>query len=269
MKPLELPNGELFYEEKGVGLPVLFLHAGIADSRMWEGQFAHFAKHYRAVRCDLRGYGRSPIPDGPYSHSEDVLALVEALGLAPAYLVGASFGAKVAVDFYLAYPERVRGLVLVAPVVSGWEPSGELAEFFRQEEELLEDGELEAATELNLRMWVDGPYRTSEAVNPTLRKSVGEMQYQAFSQPVPENASSLEPGPPAIDRLEEIRVPLLVISGDLDAPAFVEFSKTMAKRVRGAKRVVIPDTAHLVNMEAPVAFNQVVLKFISSLQNDR
>jgi len=268
MESLELRNGELFYEEKGVGLPVLFLHAGIADSRMWQGQFDHFAEHFRAVRCDLRGYGRSPIPNGPFSHSEDVLALVEALGLGPAYLIGASFGAKVAVDFYLTYPERVRGLVLVAPVVSGYEPSGAVAQFNKEEEALLDNGNLKDATELNLRMWVDGPYRTSGAVDPMLRKRVGEMQYQAFSQPVPENASSQELSPPAIDRLNEIQVPLLVISGDLDVPSFVEFSDALAKQVRGAKWVVIPGTAHMVNMEAPVVFNQVVLDFISSLERN-
>jgi 3-oxoadipate enol-lactonase len=79
--------------------------------------------------------------------------------------------------------ERVRGLVLVAPVISGYEPSGAVAQFNEQEEALLENGNLKEATELNLQMWVDGPYRTSEAVDPMLRKRVGEMQYEAFSQP--------------------------------------------------------------------------------------
>lgn len=267
MKSLKLQDGNLFYEEKGSGPPLVLLHAGIADSRMWQAQFDPFAEHFHTVRCDLRGYGSSPIPDGPFSHAKDVLALVEALGLAPVWLIGASFGAQVAVDFYLSYPKRVKGVVLVAPVVSGFEPSGEVEKFDEQEEALLDDGKLEEATELNLRMWVDGPYRTSEEVDLTVRNRIAEMQFQAFSQPVPENASLLKLSPPAIDRLDEIQIPLLAISGELDVSAFVQFSETLAKQVPGAKRVVIPDAAHMVSMEVPVVFNQLVLEFISTSES--
>ena len=263
MKSLKLRDGELFYETKGSGPPLVLLHAGIADSRMWEPQFEHFAEHFQMVRCDLRGFGSSLIPDGAFSYSEDVLALVKALDLAPTWIIGASFGAQVSVDFYLSNPKRVRGLVLVAPVVSGFEPSGEVEQFNAREDALLDDGKLKEATELNLRMWVDGPYRTSKEVDPTVRNRVAEMQFQAFSQPVPENASLRKLSPPAIDRLDEIQVPLLVISGELDVPAFVQFSETIAKQVLGAKRVVIPGAAHMVSMEVPVVFNQLVLEFIS------
>jgi 3-oxoadipate enol-lactonase len=264
MKSLKLQDGTLYYEEKGAGPSLVLLHAGIADSRMWQAQFDPFAEHFHTVRCDLRGYGSSPLPDGPFSYSEDVLALVEALDLAPVWLIGASFGAQVAVDFYLSYPNRVRGLVLVAPVVSGFEPSGEVEQFNRQEEALLDEGKLAEATELNLRMWVDGPYRAREEVDPAVRNRVAEMQFQAFSQPVPENAALLKLSPPAMDRLAEIHVPLLVIAGELDVPAFVLFSETLADQVPGAKRVVIPGTAHMVSMEVPAVFNQLVLAFIST-----
>jgi 3-oxoadipate enol-lactonase len=267
MKSLKLQDGNLFYEEKGSGPSLVLLHAGIADSRMWQAQFDPFAEHFHTVRCDLRGYGRSPIPDGPFSYTEDVLALVEALDLTSVWLIGASFGAKVAVDFCLSHPSRVRGLVLVGPVVSGFEPSGEVEQFNQQEDALLDDGKLEEATELNLRMWVDGPYRTSEEVDPRVRNRIAEMQLNAFSQPVPENASVLRLSPPAIDRLDEIQIPLLVISGGLDVPSFVQFSEVLVNRVPGAKRAVIPDAAHMVSMEVPEVFNQLVLEFISTSEN--
>lgn len=267
MKSLKLQDGNLFYEEKGSGMPVVLLHAGIADSRMWQAQFDAFAGRFRTVRCDLRGYGRSPIPDGPFSYAGDVLALVEALELGPAWLVGASFGGRVAVDFCLSYPERVRGLVLAAPAISGFQPAGEVEEFNQQEEALLEAGKLEEATELNLRMWVDGPHRTSEAVDPGTRSLVAQMQLQAFLQPVPDNASLVRLSPPAMDRLEEIPVPLLVIAGQLDVPLFLQLSETLVQRVPGAKRVVIPNAAHMVSMEAPAEFNQLAMDFIAASES--
>ena len=120
MQFIDLPDGELYYESKGSGIPLLFLHAGIADSRMWDEQAEFFADDFLVVCCDLRGYGQSQLPEGRFAYHEDILALVQVLDLPPAWVVGASFGGLVAVDFCLAYPDRIRGLVLAAPAVSGW-----------------------------------------------------------------------------------------------------------------------------------------------------
>jgi len=265
MSMLELPIGELFYETKGSGPPLVFLHAGIADSRMWDPQIDHFANSFQVVRCDLRGYGQSLLPNGEFSYHEDVLKLIESLGSSPVWLVGASFGGRVAIDFALAYPKKVSGLVLVASAVGGFMATAEVARFNEREEVLLEEGKLEEATELNLRMWVDGPHRDPESIDPSIRKLVGEMQLQAFQHPEPELISLAKQDlPPAIERLHEIVCPVLVLSGDLDAPEFVALSELLAKGIPHAKYHAIEGAAHLVSMEAPTQFNKLVRGFIAA-----
>ena len=262
MKILKLQDGELFYQMKGSGSSLLLLHAGIADSRMWDAQFDDFSEYFQVVRCDLRGYGHSFLPNGPFAYYEDIRVLVEALNLAPTWLIGASFGAQVAIDFALAYPSQVNGLVLVSPVVSGFQPTREVKQFNEQEEVLLESGKLEDATELNLRMWVDGPYRASGVVEPAIRKQVGEMQLQAFSHPEPNNVALSKLNPPAIEQLHNIQHPVLIISGLLDVPEFVQLSELLVESIPEAKRIVIPEVAHMLSMEVPDKFHQHVSEFI-------
>jgi len=260
---LTLPDGHIYYQEAGSGRPIILLHAGIADGRMWDPQFKAFAGQFRAIRFDLRGYGRSLLPNGPFTWRGDLLALMDALNVSSAWLVGASFGGRVTIDFTLEHPERVRGLVLVSPVVSGYQPSGLIARFNEQEGELLAAGKLEEATELNLRMWVDGPFRDAGEVDPHIRARVGEMQLEAFRQPAPPGASYEALDPPAIDRLGEIKAPALILSGELDVPAFVHLAGTIADQIPNARSAAIPGAAHLPNLEAPERFNRLVLEFTS------
>ena len=151
-------DGKMFYTLDGKGPALLMLHAGVADSRMWQTQIDHFAERFTVVCFDLRGYGRSPLPNGSFAYHKDAKALVDALELSPFWIIGASFGARVAIDFALSYPDSVKGLVLLAPALGGFRLSEEVKRFGAQEGELLEAGKLTEATELNLRMWVDGPY---------------------------------------------------------------------------------------------------------------
>lgn len=268
MQLLKLPDGEMFYEEKGSGAALLFLHAGLADSRMWQPQFDFFAERFRVVRCDLRGYGRSPYPNSQFSYVDDLFFLIDTLGLGPVVVVGASFGAKIAVDFYLSFPEYVHGLVLASPVVNGFEPSADVEQFSQQEDALLDAGKLDEATELNLQMWVDGPLRSKDGVDPELRTLVAEMQLQNFAQTVPPNVSLRHVTPPAIERLGEIRVPLLVVSGEHDVPSFLVFSETLTQQTPLSHRLVIPNAAHMVSMEAPVRFNQAISDFVALLPQE-
>lgn len=264
MSLLKLSDGELFYEAKGSGTPLLFLHAGIADSRMWDAQFSYFSSRFHVIRCDLRGYGQSLLPNGELSYHEDIRSLVDGLGLSEVCLVGASFGGRVAIDFALAYPEKISKLVLVAAVVGGFVPANEVAEFNKQEDLLLEGGNFDDATELNLRMWVDGPHRGPGEVSPPIRNLVGEMQLQAFRHPEPEHASVAQQDlPPAIERLHEIACPVLVLSGDLDTPEFLGLSDLLADRIPGAARNTISGAAHMVSMESPSQFNKLLLEFLS------
>lgn len=153
-------------------------------------------------------------------------------------------------------------LVLVAPGVGGTEPSEQILRFFQEEDALVEQGDLQGATELNLRFWVDGPQRTPDQVNPTVRQRVYEMQYHAFTLPMPEGADEQALQPPAITRLAEIRVPTLIVTGNLDLPEKLELSERLAASIPGARWEIIAGAAHMVNMEQPQEFNRIVLDFL-------
>lgn len=259
----EVDGASLYYEVKGEGHPLLLLHAGVADSRMWDDQFSAFAQYYRVIRYDMRGFGRTVVSAAPFSHHDDVAHLLRSLGIEKAYVLGVSFGGYVAIDFTLACPDMVAALILSAPNVSGYEPSSEeVLRFCTAEDEAWARGDLVAATEVNLRMWVDGPNRTPDQVNPAVRERVREMQLHAFAMDIPEAVEKRSLTPPAITRLAEIQVPTLIIIGDQDVPEFLDISDWVAAGIGGAKRVVIPGAAHLPSMEKPELFNRIVLDFL-------
>lgn len=265
---VDVQGEKLYYEDTGAGTPVVLLHAGVADGRMWEPQVAALWDSHRVVRCDLPGYGQSPIPDGAFAYHDAVADLLDARTIDAAWLVGASFGASVAVDFCLTYPERVLGLVLAAPTVGGYERGEDLQRFGAEEDRLLEAGDLDAATELNVRMWVDGPHRSPEEAPSAVRELVAEMQRAAFEVPVPENTDLRRLEPPAMARLAEIRVPTLIVAAELDVGEVVAHSEVLAARIDTARRVVVPGVAHMVTMEAPEAFNRLVLQFVEANKED-
>jgi len=258
-------NGaQLNFEMAGSGEPLLLLHAGVADGRMWDAQFSFFARHFRTIRFDLRGFGRSALPGGRFAHYRDVLGLLDYLDAPHASLVAVSFGGLIALDTALAAPERVRALVLGAPSISGQPPSARVRGFWAQEDAAYERGDLHEATELNLRFWVDGIYRTPEEVDTAVRQRVYDMQYHLFTLPEPEDAEEEKLEPPAYGRLPQISQPTLVLVGDLDLPEKVEGAARLAATLPNAQHAVIPGVAHMLNMEAPDAFNQMALAYLQT-----
>lgn len=262
---LHVQGAPLYYKVTGQGYPLLLLHAGIADSRMWDDHIPVFAQHYQVIRYDLRGYGKSRFPAAPFASYEDPAELLRALQVEKAHVIGASFGGKIAVDFTLAHPEMVRSLVLIAPSIGGTKPSPDVLRFNEEEEALLEHGDLAGATELNMRMWVDGPRRPPEQVDPKVRKRVYEMQYHAFTVPEPEEADDQALQPPAITRLAEIRVPTLIIVGDYDHPEKLALGRHLAAELPNTRLEIVAGAAHMVSMEQPEQFNRIVLAFLEKM----
>lgn len=256
-------RAQLYFEVAGDGPPMILLHAGVADSRMWDDQFAIFAEHFRVVRFDLRGFGRSIMPAGEFSNHDDVAGLLDFLQIDRAVVLGISFGGKIAIDFALAYPQRVTALALVAPSLGGSQPSQRILDFWEAEEAALEKGDLETAVELNLRLWVDGIYRQPDEINPEVREKVAQMQREIFQIEMPEDVEEVRLEPTANGRLAEIAAPTLVLVGDLDLPEKVELTAWLAEQIPNAQHTVIPGVAHLPNMEKPARFNQLVLEFLN------
>lgn len=254
----------MFIEAAGSGPGLVFIHAGVADSRMWDAEFESFSDRFRVVRFDLRGFGRSPMVPGPFAYHDDVVAVMDAAGLSTATLVGCSFGANVAIEACLVHSDRVRGLVVVAPGLGAMGGDPDVQKFGEEEEALLEKGNLDAATELNLRMWVDGPFRKPGQVPREVRELVRVMQMDAFRMPMPEGVSRLRLDPPADARLGEIHVPTLAIVGALDLPMMLRIAGRIESSVPGARRVVIPDAAHMVTLERPAEFHPILREFLAA-----
>jgi pimeloyl-ACP methyl ester carboxylesterase len=221
------------------------------------------------VRPDLRGFGESPLPGGPFSHVEDVRALLDELGLDGFALVGNSFGGKVALDVALAEPERTRALVLVAPALNGYEGSPELDALDEEEDALLDAGRTDEAVELNLRTWLDGRGREAAPVPPETRERLAAMQRRAFDVIVPAYEATPPPGPvawsdpPASARLAEIAAPALVVAAAHDLDDFRTAIPDLL--AAGLPRVVraVMETGHLAAFERPEEFNRLALDFLA------
>jgi len=260
---VDIGGTEMYYDLSGTGPPVLFLHAGIAHSRMWDLQAQELSTSHQIIRCDLRGFGRTAGGDVRFSFHQDVATLMDSLGIPRVHLVGCSLGGRVAIDFALAYPERVLSLVLCSPAVSGMPPTPELAAIDSMEGAFLRKNDPGRAADAEIRAWVVGPSREPEEVSSSLREKVKAMLLQNYSLPAPEGGKSVPLEPRAMTRLEQIQAPTLIIMGDKDVPSFQDLSAEAAQRIPCARRVVVAGAAHLVNMEKPEEFNRILIDFLT------
>jgi pimeloyl-ACP methyl ester carboxylesterase len=176
---------DLHHEAAGAGPAVVLVHAGICDSGMWDPQWRSLVASHRLLRLDMRGFGRSPLPPQRYSNARDLLAVMDAAGIGTAALIGTSLGGRVALEVALAAPERVSALVLVGAGLPDHEWSQAVRDFGAAEDAAIGRGDLDAAAELNVRFWVDGPARDATQVDASVRDRVRAMQRRALDLQVP------------------------------------------------------------------------------------
>jgi pimeloyl-ACP methyl ester carboxylesterase len=250
----------------GYGPPVLLVHAGICDARMWDRQWDTFARAHRVIRCDLRGFGEMPMPSAPFSNARDLADLIEALDAGPVAAVGVSMGALAVLDLTLGRPDLVSALVVVGATLPDHDWSAEVAEFDAAELAAFEAGDLDAAVELNLRMWVDGPRRGPGEVDPDVRAKVAEMQRRAFELQLDAGEDVVDERlvPDLGERLGEIAVPTLVAVGELDCDDMLAIAARLAVEIPGARHERLPGVAHVPSMERPAEFDELVLGFLAS-----
>ena len=258
-----LNGARIHYERAGEGLPAIFLHAGVADSRMWDPQVPVFARHFDVVRPDMRGFGESKLPAGRWSPVGDLLALVDQLRLKPAHVIGCSIGAGLAIDFALEHSERVSRLVLVGPGVGGITFGQNYPELWTEIESADAAGDLDHVNRAEMRLWLDGPGRPAGYVAQPLRELFLDMNGKNMANDW-EAAPSDEIEPAAAGRLREIACPVLVVVGDKDAPPIFDAVELLMANLPHARKVVIHDAAHLPNLEHPNEFNREVLEFLLS-----
>jgi 3-oxoadipate enol-lactonase len=255
-------NGtRLYYEAAGAGLPVVLVSGGgTLDRRQWDDQFDVLSSRYRVIRYDIRGIGRSMRPTTEFSHHEDLRAFLEFLNIKRAVICGVSFGAAIAIDFALDNREKVIGLVLASADVSSEKHKG--VEAVRALTAVAKNQGLERAIKLVTVM----PSFVSPRNAPAQRRirQIYLDNRDLFEAGFPLVTLWQPAAPPAGNRLSEIDVPALVISGSNDSPTAVAAADRIVSSLAGAQKVVIPDAGHMVNMDAPARFNRAVRSFLDS-----
>jgi len=265
---VDLGAGKMYYETAGTGNVVVFCHAGFVDRRMWDDQWDEFAARYRVVRFDLRGYGQSDPADAPICRRVDLLRLLEHLAIGRATLAGCSMGGEIALDFALEYPDMVEALILVSSVPSGFALQGEPPRYLLEMIGALEAGDLDRAAELQNRIWIDGSFREPDQVDVRVRQRALEMSRipLAHNTWMAIDTQPLNPlAPAAAERLGDVRVPALIVVGELDHSEIGRAAAVMAAAMPNATSEVIPGCAHMPPMEQPARFNQVVLNFLTQM----
>jgi 3-oxoadipate enol-lactonase len=253
----------VWFDVHGEGPPVVLLHAGVADSRMWKPQLRSFTAAHKVVRVDLPGFGRSPLKSKLVSDRGAVREALDAAGIERAAVVGVSLGGRTALELAVESPERVFALVLVGAGLPDHDWSEVVTSFLATEEQALARGDLDAAIDASLRTWVAGPNRDLDAIDPELRERVAEMQRDTFRLQKGHDdvrADLLEP--PASERLGAVRIPTLVLTGDEDVEDIKQIADGLAAEIPGAERATIANAAHLPNLERPEEFDRIVLEFL-------
>jgi 3-oxoadipate enol-lactonase len=248
----EVFGGPLAYDDEGTGAAVVLLHAGIADRRMWAPVATVLAGRYRVVRPDLRGYGESSPPVSSFAHYDDVVGLLDRLGIGRAALVGCSFGGTVALDAALAHPDRVGALALVGSVPSGYRWT-DLGDTWDRVVGDVDEEDRAALAAAEVRLWVVGPDREPGAVDAGLIAFAEELDRGALAaEAALEQVDVRELSPPAVDRLGEVAAPTLVLAGAADLAEIHRVAGTLAAGIPDARRAPdVADAAHLLPLERP------------------
>jgi pimeloyl-ACP methyl ester carboxylesterase len=257
---MDVNGTRLFFETAGAGHAVVFLHGFTLDTRMWDDQFLPLSQHFKVIRYDLRGFGKSDLPtEQPYSHVEDLRALLDRLEVPQAQLVGLSKGGAVAIDFALTYPQRVGALVLIDTVLGGFRWSAEGSARDGLVWQRAQEAGVRAAKESWLTHPLFVPAQRLPDVTARLAQIVDEYSGWHFLNANPERG--LEP--PAAQRLSELGMPVLAIVGEKDIPDFRQITDLICTQVPHARKIVVPGVGHMSNMEAPEQVSDAMIAFLA------
>lgn len=267
MPHIDVPGARLYYESDGrASAPaLLFIHAGVANLRMWDSLIESLTRDHHVIRYDTRGFGQTTTEDVPFSDRDDARHVLDHLGVDAATVIGCSRGGGIAIDMAIETPERVRGLVTIGSGPSGF-PDTE----FTDEEDAFVD-RLDAAYEardwpvlgrLSAEYWSIGVSRSAEQLDPAFVRTAYELARPsaARSRERP-MAQPLEP--PAYDRVVDIEVPALVTVGEFDVSEAIAQQAYLVNAIPDAAGYIFSDTAHIPSVEHPVEFLEVLTGWLA------
>ena len=248
-------GGQLCYSTAGTGEPVVLIHGFSLDAAMWDPQWRLLQKEFRVIRYDLRGFGGSTVPMGPYSHCDDLLGLLDLLAARPAHIVGLSMGGRVALRFALEQPACVRSLTLLDTALDGHAWSDEWTRRMDAIVAAARGGDVAAAR----RLWLADQLFAPAKLGPRLAVELTAMveRYSGWHWWNPDPVH--RPVSPAIRELANVTAPTLVLVGELDLPDFQSIARRLAAEIPRATLCTIAGAGHMTNMEAPAAVNDLLL----------
>jgi 3-oxoadipate enol-lactonase len=250
---VDVNGGRLWYDEAGSGDAVLLLHGGLGDSGLWEPVVPFLAERFRTIRTDLRFFGRSTGPAVPWSWPDDVVGVLDALGIERAAVVGLSLGGKIALDVALAHPERLWAVAGVAPGLGGHDSEAYSEEQGARYEAAEAAGDLQAAMEIDLEVWA--PLGADEHIRRLWQATPEADDLPADLEPI------ATPGLPAKQRLRELALPALVVTVSHDPPGMREIGPLVAGHASDAVHVEL-DSDHYVTLREPELLSRVLLDFL-------
>ena len=265
---VDVPGGRLRVVVEGEGPPILFCHSALVDLTSWDGVVPPLhAAGYKTVCYDTRGFGASTTDDVDFSNRDDLVAVLDAVGAGKAALVGNSRGAMIALDSLIQFPDRFVAFVWVGGGITGFDAGGPTPEeqpIWDEGERLESAGDADGMADLDVRAWVDGIGQPATRVPAELREAVRAMDRplvepgRVFGKPIPFD-------PPANGRLDAIHVPVLAVVGALDTSDTRASAERLEQGVPGARRIVIPDVAHMIGMEVPEQLAALIVEFLAPL----
>ena len=258
-------NGtKLYYELSGVGECIVFIHGNFGDRRHWDDQFEHFAKNYKVLRYDVRGYGKSamPVKGEKYGPHDDLKALLDYLKIEKAHLVGFSMGSGIAIDFAVEYPEMAYSLTAVGPTVHGnWSPvAKDFIREYRSVPSLVKEKGVKGAAE----EYVEFKSLNSHKMSPGVKKRIVENAYDyTFWHFL--NPEKIKIAPDAVNPLDTIKFPTLIITSEYDIEYSREVADLLNEKIPHSLKVDIDDATHYMFMDKPKEFNSTLFKFLADL----
>jgi pimeloyl-ACP methyl ester carboxylesterase len=258
-----VPGGELALEQTGDGPVVVLLHGAFMDRGMWDKQVPALARQFRVIRYDIRPFGQSSPVTQPYAPIDDLRAILDRFGVRRAHLIGHSFGGNVAIDFAIAYPDRVASLALV-----GAAPAG-LAAWGDEEREAAAAvfAAIEEGDDAVVRAWIAQPMWRASAARPEVVNELDAITRRSLAVFRMSTAPFTQMSA-VTDNVAAIRAPMLVVYGDRDSASIREAGDRLAASVPGAVKQVVPGADHALPIGWASELNSVVLSFLTSLSRD-
>jgi pimeloyl-ACP methyl ester carboxylesterase len=266
--PFEIPfDGAVIRgEADGFGYPVVFLHSGVTDRRMWAEQMQLLAEEgYHVISYDRRGHGETTTQDVAFNHLVDLEALLDRLSIHAAIFVGSSMGGGLAIDFALEHPERTIALVLMGTAVTGaegYEVDEEVEQLEEAYEYARERGNIGTANRIQAHQWLDGPYGEAGRVTGNARELFLAMNEIRLNHP---ELTQEERPEPAFGNVHTINAPTLLVVGELDCSDIIAIHEDLSEEIENSFAVVLEETAHFPNLERPDLFNPILAEFLEAV----